>query len=277
MMLNPYRKLTRSLRAFTLIELLVVIAIIAILAAILFPVFAQAKAAAKRTVTLSNSKQIGLGSMMYAGDYDDTYCYASVYRGGLEPGKEELTAMKFIYPYTKNLGIWYNGFSPVSKNAKVPANPDDAWGSWIYTISMASNGYVMRGMDTQYAQYAPPPRNASNVDYIANRVMFLPSANNNDATQGWYVINDDPGYFCVTPTENSDNIYYNKIWTAAKLHSKGIVGTFMDGHAARSAGKLRLDNCTTGNRYGADFDAWSRKPDIAHFWSFDLAYGFTVE
>jgi len=59
-------------RAFTLIELLVVIAIIAILAAILFPVFAQAKAAAKSTASLSNAKQIGLGWVMYQNDYDDT-------------------------------------------------------------------------------------------------------------------------------------------------------------------------------------------------------------
>ena len=59
-------------KAFTLIELLVVIAIIAILAAILFPVFAQAKEAAKRTTDLSNAKQIGLAFQMYAGDYDDT-------------------------------------------------------------------------------------------------------------------------------------------------------------------------------------------------------------
>ena len=58
--------------AFTLIELLVVIAIIAILAAILFPVFAQAKAAAKKANSLSNQKQMGLATMMYAGDVDDT-------------------------------------------------------------------------------------------------------------------------------------------------------------------------------------------------------------
>jgi prepilin-type N-terminal cleavage/methylation domain-containing protein/prepilin-type processing-associated H-X9-DG protein len=57
--------------AFTLIELLVVIAIIAILAAILFPVFAQAKAAAKRTACLSNARQIGTAALLYAGDFDD--------------------------------------------------------------------------------------------------------------------------------------------------------------------------------------------------------------
>ena len=60
-------------RAFTLIELLVVIAIIAILAAILFPVFAQAKLAAKKTGSLSNIKQIAIGELLYQVDYDDNF------------------------------------------------------------------------------------------------------------------------------------------------------------------------------------------------------------
>lgn len=66
-------KTAHTKSAFTLIELLVVIAIIAILAAILFPVFSQAKEAAKKTSCLSNTRQIGLATMLYLGDYDDMY------------------------------------------------------------------------------------------------------------------------------------------------------------------------------------------------------------
>ena len=60
-------------RGFTLIELLVVIAIIAILAAILFPVFAQARAKARQTACLSNSRQIGMGILQYVSDYDEQF------------------------------------------------------------------------------------------------------------------------------------------------------------------------------------------------------------
>lgn len=70
-----YKSMNRN-RAFTLIELLVVIAIIAILAAILFPVFARAKAQAKAIQCVSNLKQIGLSISMYMGDNDDMFPHA---------------------------------------------------------------------------------------------------------------------------------------------------------------------------------------------------------
>ncbi|HVT12645.1 MAG TPA: prepilin-type N-terminal cleavage/methylation domain-containing protein [Fimbriimonadaceae bacterium] len=90
----------RKRSAFTLIELLVVIAIIAILAAILFPVFAQAKESAKRSSCLSNMKQLGLAVMQYMSDNDDTY--PQVYNGGSLCSHAEYT---LIYPYMKNLNI----------------------------------------------------------------------------------------------------------------------------------------------------------------------------
>src|SRR5580700_2289087 len=70
--MEDYSQMSRSTnRAFTLIELLVVIAIIAILASILFPVFAQARAQARKTTCLSNNKQVGLAMLMYVQDYDE--------------------------------------------------------------------------------------------------------------------------------------------------------------------------------------------------------------
>ena len=65
--------LYRTRRGFTLIELLVVIAIIAILAAILFPVFAQAREKARNAACLSNCKQLGTAVMLYVQDYDEVY------------------------------------------------------------------------------------------------------------------------------------------------------------------------------------------------------------
>src|SRR5580693_496270 len=92
-------------KAFTLIELLVVIAIIAILAAILFPVFAQAKEAAKRTSCLSNTQQIDLGMLMYMNDYDDTTPTILGARGGNT--SYEIDWYTQVNPYVKNFGVWF--------------------------------------------------------------------------------------------------------------------------------------------------------------------------
>jgi len=94
------RRQTRF-HAFTLIELLVVIAIIAILAAILFPVFAQAKMAAKKTADLSNLKQIGLAALSYATDYDD-YFPRNDYRVTTRQTWAPITYREAIGPYVKN-------------------------------------------------------------------------------------------------------------------------------------------------------------------------------
>jgi prepilin-type N-terminal cleavage/methylation domain-containing protein/prepilin-type processing-associated H-X9-DG protein len=88
-------------KAFTLIELLVVIAIIAILAAILFPVFAQAKTAAKKAQDLSNHKQIALGHMMYTADYDDTFCQLQFVQNN-PAGYDDIVWHHVVYPYIKS-------------------------------------------------------------------------------------------------------------------------------------------------------------------------------
>ncbi|MBI5707623.1 MAG: prepilin-type N-terminal cleavage/methylation domain-containing protein [Armatimonadetes bacterium] len=122
--------------AFTLIELLVVIAIIAILAAILFPVFAQAKLAAKKASALSNIKQTALGVIMYQSDYDDMFpmgsgaCWWYPLDGGWSLDTQ---------PYIKNLPILRSPADPLSKNG---------WMGWLAShdqgvpISFVANGLM---------------------------------------------------------------------------------------------------------------------------------------
>ncbi|CAN5563160.1 hypothetical protein BH11ARM2_BH11ARM2_39690 [soil metagenome] len=92
-------------KAFTLIELLVVIAIIAILAAILFPVFAQAKLAAKKTADLSNFKQMGLGIAIYTNDSDDVYPL-SYFNSGDFSQSYFWSSKNCVQPYVKNLDLY---------------------------------------------------------------------------------------------------------------------------------------------------------------------------
>jgi prepilin-type N-terminal cleavage/methylation domain-containing protein len=122
--------MTLRKRAFTLIELLVVIAIIAILAAILFPVFAQAKEAAKKTADLSNVKQLSTSAQLYLGDTDDVWPTAY---GRDNAGTYLWNFSHFIpwdYPanttsqrYQASPGSWANNIQPYAKNYQILAAP----------------------------------------------------------------------------------------------------------------------------------------------------------
>ncbi|MBC8018652.1 MAG: prepilin-type N-terminal cleavage/methylation domain-containing protein [Verrucomicrobia bacterium] len=106
--------------AFTLIELLVVIAIIAILAAILFPVFAQARDKARSATSISNVKQLALAHLMYTQDYDEQFvlCVEDTPLGDSARGIDyDVSWMQRIQPYTKNLGLF---FSPNARNQDQP-------------------------------------------------------------------------------------------------------------------------------------------------------------
>jgi prepilin-type N-terminal cleavage/methylation domain-containing protein/prepilin-type processing-associated H-X9-DG protein len=111
------RSLMRRFRkpAFTLIELLVVIAIIAILAAILFPVFAQAREKARMSTCVSNMRQLGTSLMMYVQDYDETYPYVR-FRGTSYVWKNA------IAPYLKNVDVLACPSNPAARNC--PPDPN---------------------------------------------------------------------------------------------------------------------------------------------------------
>jgi len=164
--------------AFTLIELLVVIAIIAILAAILFPVFAQAKEAAKKTQSLSNLKQIGLAWLMYGSDYDDTCMRVrvdgtggkSVYFWGSWDGTTLREEEGLLHPYTKSKGVQQDpSFDPSLRTA----------------IGLTGYGYNYAYLSP--SDYAPPtwaevPRavNYGQIGQVADTVAFASCARINN-------------------------------------------------------------------------------------------------
>ncbi len=178
---NPQR------RGFTLIELLVVIAIIAILAAILFPVFAQAKAAAKKTAAISNAKQIGLGQMMYMNDADDVFV---PYFSGLVPPSTYTSPQKYwpelISPYIQKAAN-QTGQAKIEDLSGVFVDPVKGFKKQTGAV-MASDGtpYVAGNITSWgisdnvvdwYAPNATPasffPRPGSAAAVPANTVLFV--------------------------------------------------------------------------------------------------------
>ncbi|RYG35043.1 prepilin-type N-terminal cleavage/methylation domain-containing protein [bacterium] len=207
-------------RAFTLIELLVVIAIIAILAAILFPVFAQAKLAAKRTSGLSNSKQVNLALLQYITDSDGAYPNSSVvadtpgcenlkdYANGYQ-GASHITCwgqraylsddnpvpaghVKVLLPYTKNESIFQMPGGVRDRQA-------NRWVGW----KIGSSFYFRHALDAQ----AFTQRNAISESQIQNPSNLAPLV-----TESWY--------YGKTPWS----------WVDEDTGPKQSVMSFFDGH-----------------------------------------------
>jgi prepilin-type N-terminal cleavage/methylation domain-containing protein/prepilin-type processing-associated H-X9-DG protein len=140
------QKSNNSIKGFTLIELLVVIAIIAILAAILFPVFAQARSKARQAAGLSNAKQIALAVLMYSEDYDEKFPRCGY--GGVQVGTDAsgnpiynqyggLEMQNVIEPYIKNGGIFSSpgdSAQPTSWFNSGTAYTDDTWDDGSYSL-----------------------------------------------------------------------------------------------------------------------------------------------
>lgn len=183
--------------AFTLIELLVVIAIIAILAAILFPVFSQAKSAAKQTACLSNVKQLSLGVTLYQNDNDDDFPM-----GGWQYPN---------YPDTAVVSSrWYLDVSPYIKNVQIRNCPGSSFKvtdqtTWNWNSDYGINSSVAPWEDAE---------NASDVHSPASLVLLCDTAQYDYATFPTSTDNLDPSLWrshATAPTDyqvNGPYIFY---------------------------------------------------------------------
>lgn len=246
-------------RAFTLIELLVVIAIIAILAAILFPVFAQAKNAAKKTVSISNMRQIGTASMLYVNDTDDT----TMPLYWFNPSDLHLpTSQGFYYwpvlllPYTKDESI----FHCPNDRSEDPAVQDPAGKSrfdptsefhYYFVGANPSYGYNYRYLNNQVM--TPDPNGQSYLPYYfvglsvgswnaASTVMFAEATMKDKSHPGGGKVLNPVGYSRIEPpsrwtgTEPSATAF-GQVYP--RFHSELAIVTWLDGHAS-TISKRRL-------------------------------------
>lgn len=158
---------TNRRAGFTLIELLVVIAIIAILAAILFPVFAQARQKARQAACLSNQKQLGTAVLMYIQDYDETFPTCNRAYNSTDEQTGEASWMRHLYTYSKNIGIFNCPSGPYYDAVNDPSN--------IYNINGTQhtnkeNAIVVPGPNNDTSQNLVFPRRSLGINrWIVNR------------------------------------------------------------------------------------------------------------
>ena len=157
-------------RAFTLIELLVVIAIIAILAAILFPVFAQAKLAAKKSADLSNVKQTSLAHVIYCGDNDDLYAGT--------PWNNDWYQHAF---YGRDTDLGYNTKTIVSPSGGVITNWATATEPYMKSKDLMVSPLGVMG-DSDGACWNPRVPGQAKTNYFMNGLLQFASQNSIDST-----------------------------------------------------------------------------------------------
>lgn len=245
-------------KAFTLIELLVVIAIIAILAAILFPVFAQAKAAAKTTATLSNIKQLGTAIQIYSNDYDDgtpMYEY-QVY----DPNPRDVFFAEIMLPYVKSTGIFFDSTTGTLPSNEMRTTPADM-GEWVLYHNLSLNGGGFFGnwnpADSSYSY----GRVISSQEKLAERAALMTTTYPGvDGPYGYYQFLN---WIAYSPNyTNANDFWANITYNATKRHRDRNVVSYGDSHAGSvPKGKIYVPQ-------GGDATAHYNKPEVKAFWGY---------
>ncbi|MEZ0324911.1 MAG: prepilin-type N-terminal cleavage/methylation domain-containing protein [Fimbriimonas sp.] len=218
----------RTNKAFTLIELLVVIAIIAILAAILFPVFAQAKAAAKTTQSISNMKQIGTAIQMYLNDFDDVYAPRRVAQASPTGQPGELSWKQLTFPYIKSIQLFNDTVNPA---AKYPDDTSDdalraSWGQVVVGPKLG-RGYAFFDAPWLYAKnWGATTLSPGQVENPAGTLTIA------EHKRMWVDLGPWLGW---DKNDSTAPVSGSWPWGGAKWEDKAMVVIFHDTHARRRA------------------------------------------